>query len=416
VRRVVANSGWLIAERAVRLATGLIVTVWVARYLGPGDYGVLSSTVAFVALLGAFASLGLDVIAVRELSRRPDDAASILGTALGLRAMAGVAGALLACGLGLAFGLAKSGPLLVLVLLSCTLMFQPADVVDYWFQANLRSQLTVTAKLIAFAAAAGLRVALILHDAPVEMFALAALVESLLAALALGVAYARGTGPGRWRFDARAARGLLADSWPLMISGGAVMLYLRIDQVLLRALVGPAEAGAFAAVLPFTECWYVLATSLSVSLAPVMVRIHAASPERFYLRLRQMFRAAVLGGVGIAASVSLLAAPLVPLLFGPAYQASAPVLAINVWSVVFVFLGMTENLWMIAENRTRIRLVKTLIGATSSVALNLALAPAFGALGAAISAVAAQLVTVYLSNYLLARPIFAMQTRAFLLR
>jgi PST family polysaccharide transporter len=416
LRRVVANSGWLVAERAVRMAAGLVVTVWVARHLGPSDYGVLSSTVAFVALFGAIAGLGVDVIAVREISRRPADAPTILGTALGLRVAAGVAGAALAWGLGLALGLGKSGPPVVLALLSCTLMFQSADVVDYWFQANLRSQLTVAAKLTAFAAAAALRVAFVLHDQPVEMFALATLAESALAAAALGFAYARNQGPGRWRFDPRTAKNLLSDSWPLMISAAAVMLYLRIDQVLLRALVGPGEAGALAAVLPFTECWYVLATSLSVSLAPVMMRIHAASVERFYQRLQQIFRAAVVGGVAIAAGMSLAAGALVSLLLGPAFQASAPVLAVQVWCVVFVFLGMAENLWMIAENRTRIRLVKTLIGASSSVALNLWLAPRFGALGAAASAVAAQFITVYLCNFLLARRIFVMQTRAFLFR
>ena len=85
VRNVVANSGWLIAEKGTRLAVGLVVTVWIARHLGPHDYGILTSTFAFVLLFGPIATLGLDAIAVREISRRPGDAAAILGTALCLR-------------------------------------------------------------------------------------------------------------------------------------------------------------------------------------------------------------------------------------------------------------------------------------------------------------------------------------------
>src|SRR5262249_23486506 len=114
VRRVMANSGWLIAEKATRLAAGLVVTVWMARHLGPHDYGILTSTFAFVLLFGPLANLGLDAIAVRELSRRPGDAAAILGTAFCLRMIGGVAGAALAWGVGTALGLAESGPPLVL--------------------------------------------------------------------------------------------------------------------------------------------------------------------------------------------------------------------------------------------------------------------------------------------------------------
>src|SRR5262249_56684902 len=102
--------GWLIAEKGTRLAAGLVVTVWIARHLGPHDYGILTSPFAFVLLFGPLATLGLDAIALRELSRPPRDAAAILGTALCLRMIGLVAGAALAWGVGTALGLAESAP------------------------------------------------------------------------------------------------------------------------------------------------------------------------------------------------------------------------------------------------------------------------------------------------------------------
>lgn len=412
VRNVVANSGWLIAEKGTRLAAGLVVTVWIARHLGPHDYGILTSTFAFVLLFGPLATLGLDAIAVRELSRRPGDAAAILGTAFCLRMIGGVAGAALAWGVGTALGLAESGPPLVLAILSATLLFQAADVVDYWFQSRLSSRLTVAARLSAFALAVSLRVALIVSNQPLEMFAAAIVAEYALAAGGLVFAYARHPGAGRWTLDGTLAKALLRDSWPLMLSGAAVLAYSRLDQVLLRALSGPQESAALAAILPFSESWYTLAMALSTSLTPVMSRLHAQSPQRFYAHLRRLFRIAILGGVSIAVLTSLTAIPLVDGVLGPSYRSSGPVLAIHVWTVVFVFMGMVENQWMIAENLTRIRLAKTVLGAAISVSLNLWLVPRYGAIGAAVSAVSTQATILYFSNLVFARRIFVLQTRA----
>ena len=67
-RAILANIAWLFADKAVRMGVGLVVGVWVARYLGPGRFGELSFAVAFVALFGAGASLGLDGVVVRERS------------------------------------------------------------------------------------------------------------------------------------------------------------------------------------------------------------------------------------------------------------------------------------------------------------------------------------------------------------
>lgn len=66
-RRYFANTSWLFAEKILRMVVGLFVGVWVARYLGPERFGLLSYAQSFVGLFSAFATLGLDEIVVREL-------------------------------------------------------------------------------------------------------------------------------------------------------------------------------------------------------------------------------------------------------------------------------------------------------------------------------------------------------------
>src|SRR5437870_3928659 len=85
VRRVVINTAWLFLDRLLRLGLGVVVSVWIARYLGPHNFGLLNFAIAFASLFGVFATLGLDNIIVRDIVRSPRNGRDILGTAFVLR-------------------------------------------------------------------------------------------------------------------------------------------------------------------------------------------------------------------------------------------------------------------------------------------------------------------------------------------
>ena len=65
--RYFKNTSWLFAEKILRMFVGLFVGIWVARYLGPEQFGLFSYAQSFVGLFTAMATLGLDGIVVREL-------------------------------------------------------------------------------------------------------------------------------------------------------------------------------------------------------------------------------------------------------------------------------------------------------------------------------------------------------------
>ena len=70
----------MFAEQMLRMVAGLLVGVWVARYLGPEQFGVFSYSVAFVALFTTIGKLGLDGIVVRDLVNDPQKRDDYLGT------------------------------------------------------------------------------------------------------------------------------------------------------------------------------------------------------------------------------------------------------------------------------------------------------------------------------------------------
>jgi PST family polysaccharide transporter len=256
-RAVLTNSVWLIADRVVRMGLGLLVTIWFARHFGPETFGVWNYAMAITALFGVVAGLGLDGVVVREILRKPSSAGVILGTALVLRLLA-AAVALAGAGLFIVWTRSNQPLAIVLVALnSLVLVFQSSQVIEYHFQARMKSKSAVVAVNAAFLVSTLGRVLLLFFSASIEWFGAFLVVEAALGAALLCAAY-RADSEGRqpWTFDLRIARHLFAESWPLILSGLAVIVYMRMDQVMLSSMAGDASVGHFSAALRIAEVWY----------------------------------------------------------------------------------------------------------------------------------------------------------------
>jgi PST family polysaccharide transporter len=218
--------------------------------------------------------------------------------------------------------------------------------------------------------------------------------------------------------DLSTVRSLLKESWPFLLSSLAVMIYMRIDQIMLASAVGSYEVGLYSAALRLSEIWYVIPMAIVGSVAPSLTATHGQSRAVYYGRLQRLFTSLVKLAYLVAVPMSLLSTPLIVLLFGPQYAGAGPVLAIHIWTAVFVFIGVATGPWIINEGLGRIQFYRTVIGAITNILLNLYLIPKYGAIGAAIATLLSQAVAVYFSFAFLSRTreVFGMMTKAILLR
>ncbi len=398
------NAGWLLGERVAKLGVGLVVGVWVARYLGPERLGVLSFALAFASLFSALAGVGLDGILVRDLINDPQGSDLTLGSAFLLRLLGGVA-ALFLC-LGAVFWLYPRDPeIRVLVAIaSAGSLFQTFECIDLWFQSQQQSRAAVIARSIAFAIAALLRVALILAQAPLLAFALAALLELGLAALGLAIAY-RASGRRLWRWRATAARALalFKDSAPLILSAGAIMIYMRIDQVMLGQMASTAEVGIYSAAVRLAELWYFVPVAVVASLFPEVLRARQESEALFLDKLQRLYNLMAFLGYAVAVPTTLFAGTVVRLLYGPAFARSAPMLALLIWAGLFTNLGVARSAFLTAMNWNSLHLATVALGAAVNVALNFLLIPRYGGMGAVIATCVAYWFAAHGASLLLPR-------------
>jgi O-antigen/teichoic acid export membrane protein len=416
-RAAAHNLGWLVAEKGARLVLNLGVGFWVARHLGPAQYGALNYGLAVVGLVSLLAELGLESVVRRELIRSPARAVELVATMGGLRLAGGMAAyALLVASWWLGWATPAERGLLAVLGLT---LFQPALMVtDLWFQARLTAKFSVQAQVVALTVGAAMRVALIMAGATLIGFAWAVVAEAAVAILLLAVLARReGLTLRPSAFDPKLGKRLFGEAWPLLLVGFAVMIYLRIDAIMLRAMVGDVAVGVYSAAIRFTEIWYFLPMALGSSLLPALLRARERGSEAYAVRMQAYYDLSA--GLAYVLSVPIaLAAPwLIRLAYGPAFAGAAPVLALHIWSSVFVFLGVARGLFLVNESFTRFYLAATVAGAALNIGLNCWLIPRYGPWGAAMATVAAQAVAAWLSSFCFApvRQTAWMQTRALLI-
>lgn len=390
--KILDNIGWLFFDKILRMGVGLIVGVWVARYLGPEQFGVFSFAQAFVGLFGAIAGLGLQGIVVRDIVRDPSGKEETLGTAAALQFVGG----LIAYGLILVtiFWLRPDDALakVVVAILGSMMLFKASEVAVYWFESQVLSKFTVWVQNVVFLVFAAIKVMLLLLNVPLIDFAWATMAEALVVALLMLIMLSqRGLRVRQFRITVARAKSLLTDSWPLVISGVAVLIYMKIDQIMLGQMIGDEAVGIYSAAVRISEVWYFVPMAIVASVFPAILEAKKRSEEQYYRRLQRLYDLMVWLSICIALPMTFLSTPIVTLLFGDAYIAAGAVLAVHIWATIFVFLGVASGQWFLAENRQVLSLQRTVLGAIVNVILNIVLIPGYGVLGAAWATVVAQL-------------------------
>jgi O-antigen/teichoic acid export membrane protein len=132
--------GWLFFDKVLRMGVGLLVGVWVARYLGPEQFGLFSFTLAFVGMFGAVAGVGLQSIVVRDIVRDPTCKEETLGTAAVIQFLGGLLA--YGCVLVAIFLLRPEDTIakLLVAILGSIMLFRFSDVALYWFESQVLSK------------------------------------------------------------------------------------------------------------------------------------------------------------------------------------------------------------------------------------------------------------------------------------
>lgn len=402
-RRYAANTSWLIAEKVLRMVVSLFVGVWVARYLGPERFGLLSYAQSFVGLFAIIATLGLNGFVVRELVKDESRREEIIGTAFWLKLMGAIAVLIL---LAIAVQFTSNDQytnMLVFIVASATI-FQSFNVIDFYFQSKVLSRYVVFANIISLFISSVIKIVLILYKAPLIAFALVVLFDSFVLACGFIYFYFKVNSKiyiKSLTFKKKTAMSLLKDSWLMMVAGAAILIYMKIDQVMIKEMLSSGAVGQYAAAVRLSEAWYFIPMVIGNSLFPAIINAKKQSEELYYTRLQNLYDMMACMAIAIALPMTFLSDWLVNLLYGVEYNQAGNVLMIHIWAGLFVFLSVANDKWFYIENKSKLLTIKVFIGAISNIGLNFIFIRKYGINGAAVASIISYSISVIWTDFLI---------------
>lgn len=414
---MVKNSGWLLADKVARLGVGLVVGVWLARYLGPKEFGIYNYVIAYVSIIAILQSIGLDTVVIKRLALEPNSENKILGTSCAMKFGGAIVSIIISCATILPLSKDTSGNLLSITFaLSIGAIFQTSDVIDFLYQARMKSNISVVVRSTSYFVIAIVKMLLIYMNVGLVWFALATTLElGLMAAGYLYTYYLYGGNVRNWRFSYKEAASLLKEAWPLFFSSMLVMLYIKIDQVMIANIVGEIELGIYSVAVRLTEIWYFIPMAISSAVFPTLIRLKNSEIDGYKKVLENLYLLMTVLSVIVAICLSFMSTFLVENLFGDSYERASGVIIIQCWSGLFIFSGLISNQFYQLEGLSHLIFTRNVIGLSLNVLLNYLLIPVYGIIGSAIATLLTQIVASYLFDLLnrSTRDLFLMRTKVY---
>ena len=365
------NTSWLFTEKILKLIIGFLINIYIIRYLGPSQFGLLSYAISFVGLFAAFATLGLDNITVRELVISPNKKDEILGSTFFLKIFGAILSILLIWITTILISETSYNKLLILIIAFSTI-FQSFNVIDLYFQSKVLSRFSVYVQVSTLIISSTLKFLLVIFNFPLLYFAIVTLVETFLIAAGFNIVYRINHQLIlKWHFVNLRAKQLLKDSWPLILSGLVIAIYVKIDQVIIKNMMTDKDVGYYAAAVRIAEAWYFIPTAISTSVFPAIINAKKVSEKLYLSRLQKLYDILAWVAICISIPITIFSKDIIKFLLGPDFIQSASVLTIYIWAGVAVFLGVASSQYLINENLTKISFLRTFIGMVFNVILNL---------------------------------------------
>ena len=394
------NTSWLMGEKILRMIVGLFVGIWVARYLGPEQFGLFSYAQSFVGLFTAIATLGLDGIVIRELVKDESRRDVLIGTAFWLK-LFGAFAVMLVLAIAINFTSNDTYTNTLVFIIASAIIFQSFNVVDFYFQSKVMSKFVVYANIISLFISSIVKVVLILNEAPLIAFVWVVLFDNFVLACGFTYFFLKNSKVNirNLKFNKSTAVDLLRDSWPLMFSALIISIYGQLDKVMLQNMVDSVEVGHYAAAARLNSVFSFIPSIILISITPAIVSAKEKSETLFLNRLQSVYDLFVLYSVVAAVFILLFANNIIDITYGVEYEESSLILKIIVFSNIFAFLGAASSRWYINSGFEKKILYRNLFGVTFNIIGNILLIPYYGAVGAAITTILAQISANFIFDF-----------------
>lgn len=402
VKRVAKNTGIVIVGDVIFRIISLVVTIYLARYLGTIGFGKYSFVFSYLAFFGIISDLGFYAILVREMSRDSSNVPKLIGNAFVIRSILTFFAVVLSITV-ITLTSYPSDTTTYVYIAAFTLLFTSfSDLYTTIFQANLRMEYSIIAKLV-FKVLSTSLILWIIFSHGTLMQVMIALVFSEMVKTLIIFSFSKKFVKQRFEIDFRLWKYLLKEALPIALSSVIWIIYYQMDIVMLSAMKGDAAVGIYSAAYKLFEASSLIPHAFMISLFPIMSALFKTSKDRLVKSYKLALKYLLIIALPIAIGITLLANKIILLIYGTEFANSATVLQILTWTLVFTFVNFLLLQLLTSIDKQKLNTISTGTCAIVNVILNFVLIPVFSYNGAAIATVATNAVLFVVSFYFVSK-------------
>lgn len=400
--KIIKNISALALGELVTRILGLVLVIYLARYLGETGFGRYSFAFAFTSLFLVVTDLGMNTIIIRDIAREKTLAGRYVGNILVLRGFLSLISFFLIAVVINLMGYPGETRLAVYIVGIYTIMTSFSQLTRSVFRAfekmEYEALLNIMERLIFVSL--GILV-LVLGYGLIEVVSVFLIAGAANVLLSFHLTKRKFAVP-KLEVDWELWKYLIGEGLPFGIAFIFINVYIKVDTVILSSMKGDAVVGWYNAAYQIPLAISLISYSMMESIFPMFSRLGNLR-EELTLAYEKMFRFLSMLIIPMAAGITLLSDKIIFILYGKGYENSITILQILIWLTVFEFLGYLLYITLSSINKQRVNILTTGTCAALNITLNLLLIPPFSLIGAGIAKIITYIAFFFLNFYFVSK-------------
>lgn len=409
------NFTWSLFDQIIRLFVSIIIGAIVARKLGVIDYGILSFFITYFSLFNQLTGLSFESQLISKVIINPESENEYWGSYLFARLLISVILITISIFIFYAFFADKykqSNYIIAIGVIS--ILFKSLNIYEVWFQAKGLQYLTIKSKIVSNLTINIFKLLVAFYYPNITVFLFVFSLDIFLNTYFIFTVFKSISFTSKWSYSYNKIKGIIKNSLILILSSLLIYLYSRIDVFFIKYYLSDHDLGIYTAAVTISSFIPIGALIAYNILIPVVSNKKKINDVIYLDYLQNLFKYFFVAGVILSLLVYIFSNFIISTIFGEMYLESILILKIHVFTNVFIFLGIVQNIWLSIENKGNLILIRSIVGLCISITLNYYFLDMYGIISCAVISLFVQLISSFLLNRLTCKQIFKMQAKAFI--
>ena len=387
------NLSWLLFDKLFRASANIFLTVFLARHLGPDNFGILNYLLAILFLFVSISSLGVNPVLVNEIVKKRRNSMPSLINSYYLRFLI----SLISYFLFLLIIYTLNNNIIYhnySLILGVIIILKSCEVLFSFFEAKSFSKYIVISQSVGFFISASMILFIVINAIDNIYIYYALVLDLVIVFILINVFYFINFKNHFYKFNFIIIKRLISKSLPVLISTLSILLYMRIDQIMIKEMLNEYQLGIYSVSVRYIEIFHFIPKIIMISILPVIL-----TSRNYYVKLLGIN--SVMNKISLILIIFIFLSSdiVITLIFSDTYIESINITKILSFSIFFVFLGVVNEHWYVTKNLQKFYALYVSFGALLNIILNYILISNFGLKGAAYATVFTYLIIIFFLDY-----------------